>query len=89
MGRKISLITTDQQRHEALGCTGGTVARTPAIDPLAGLAAPDWMQTPLPTHEAANHGHERTVTECQDVFAGQNVTMRTLYRDGYICTVYK
>ena len=66
------------------------MARTPAIDPLAGLAVPDWMQgTPLPTHEAANHGHERTITECQDVFAGQNVTMRTFYRDGYICTVYK
>jgi arylsulfatase A-like enzyme len=35
MGRKILLITTDQQRHDALGCTGGTVARTPAIDALA------------------------------------------------------
>ena len=35
MGRKILLITTDQQRHDALGCTGGKVARTPAIDGLA------------------------------------------------------
>ncbi|MEE1557570.1 MAG: sulfatase-like hydrolase/transferase, partial [Alphaproteobacteria bacterium] len=35
MGRKILLITTDQQRHDALGCTGGGVARTPAIDALA------------------------------------------------------
>ncbi len=35
MGRKILLITTDQQRHDALGCNGGTVARTPAIDALA------------------------------------------------------
>ena len=35
MGRKILLITTDQQRHDALGCNGGKVARTPAIDGLA------------------------------------------------------
>lgn len=35
MGRKILLITTDQQRWDALGCTGGTVARTPHVDALA------------------------------------------------------
>jgi len=35
MGRKILFITTDQQRYDALGCNGGTVARTPVIDGLA------------------------------------------------------
>ncbi|MEX0729826.1 MAG: sulfatase-like hydrolase/transferase [Aquisalimonadaceae bacterium] len=35
MGRKILFITTDQQRYDALGCTGGTVARTPVVDRLA------------------------------------------------------
>jgi arylsulfatase A-like enzyme len=35
MGRKILFITTDQQRFDALGCNGGTVARTPTIDALA------------------------------------------------------
>jgi arylsulfatase A-like enzyme len=35
MGRKILFITTDQQRHDALGCTGGRVARTPVVDALA------------------------------------------------------
>lgn len=35
MGRKILLVTADQQRHDALGCNGGTVARTPVIDRLA------------------------------------------------------
>ena len=35
MGRKILLITTDQMRHDALGCNGGVVARTPVIDGLA------------------------------------------------------
>lgn len=35
MGRKILFITTDQQRFDALGCNGGTYARTPTIDALA------------------------------------------------------
>ncbi|MCK4176792.1 sulfatase family protein [Aciditerrimonas ferrireducens] len=35
MGRKILLVTTDQQRYDHLGCNGGTLARTPVVDGLA------------------------------------------------------
>ncbi len=35
MGRKILLVTTDQQRYDTLGCNGGTLARTPIVDRLA------------------------------------------------------
>ncbi len=35
MGRNILFITTDQQRYDALGCNGGTIARTPVADGLA------------------------------------------------------
>jgi arylsulfatase A-like enzyme len=35
MGRKILFITTDQMRFDSLGCNGGRIARTPAIDKLA------------------------------------------------------
>ncbi|MBM3675612.1 MAG: sulfatase [Actinobacteria bacterium] len=35
MGRKILFVTTDQQRYDSLGCTGGRIARTPVIDDLA------------------------------------------------------
>ena len=35
MGRKILFVTTDQQRYDALGCTGNTIARTPVVDGLA------------------------------------------------------
>jgi len=35
MGRKILFVTTDQQRYDALGCNGGTIARTPVVDRLA------------------------------------------------------
>lgn len=36
MGRKILLVTTDQQRYDTLGCNGGTLSRTPVADRLAG-----------------------------------------------------
>ena len=35
MGRKILLVTTDQQRYDTLGCNGGTLASTPVVDGLA------------------------------------------------------
>jgi arylsulfatase A-like enzyme len=35
MGRKILFVTTDQQRYDTVGCNGGTLARTPALDALA------------------------------------------------------
>lgn len=35
MGRKILIITTDQQRFDLLGCNGGTIAQTPVVDGLA------------------------------------------------------
>jgi arylsulfatase A-like enzyme len=35
VGRKILLVTTDQQRFDTLGCNGGTIARTPVADSLA------------------------------------------------------
>jgi arylsulfatase A-like enzyme len=35
MGRNILFITTDQQRYDALGCNGGTIAQTPVADRLA------------------------------------------------------
>jgi arylsulfatase A-like enzyme len=35
MGRKILLVTTDQQRYDTLGCNGGLLASTPVVDKLA------------------------------------------------------
>lgn len=35
MGRRILFVTSDQQRFDALGCNGGSVARTPVLDQLA------------------------------------------------------
>jgi arylsulfatase A-like enzyme len=144
MGRKILFITTDQQRYDALGCNGGTVARTPVADRLAatginyrrahnqnvvcmparstmviwrpapaagvtpavieepvgqldlaptfcriaGAPVPEWIQgAPLPT--APGSGRERVLTEWDSQFAQVGMHLRTIYRDGYICTVYE
>ena len=35
MGRKILLVTTDQQRYDTLAGNGGTLSRTPVVDRLA------------------------------------------------------
>ena len=31
----ILLMISDQQRYDALGCNGGTIARTPVLDALS------------------------------------------------------
>ncbi len=68
----------------------GHVDLAPTICHLAGLAVPDWMQgTALPTTPGDTATHERTITEWQDRFDGNDNTMRTLYRDGHICTAYE
>jgi hypothetical protein len=45
--------------------------------------------TALPTTPGDTATHERTITEWQDRFDGNDITMRTLYRDGHICTAYE
>ena len=35
MSKNVLLITTDQQRYDSLGCTGGLVASTPVLDGIA------------------------------------------------------
>ena len=60
MGRKILFITTDQMRHDALGCNGGTVARTPAIDTLAAQRhqLPASPQSKRDLHAGSSHHHD-------------------------------
>jgi arylsulfatase A-like enzyme len=45
MGRKILLVTTDQQRYDTLGCNGGSLASTPVVD---GLPAALGLEQPVP-----------------------------------------
>jgi arylsulfatase A-like enzyme len=64
----------------------GTVDLAPTFCEIAGLGVPDWMEgEPLPLTSGA--GRERVITEWDSQTIDQR--LRTIYRDGYICTVYE
>lgn len=61
----------------------------PTICAAAGLPVPEWMQgKPLPKDEseAAAQERQRTLTEWDSDYRGIHISLRTLYRDGWICT---
>jgi arylsulfatase A-like enzyme len=64
----------------------------PTLCQIAGLDVPDWMQgRPLPTSpaEADEQGRERVLTEWDSEFNGIEHHLRTIFRDGWICTAYE
>lgn len=64
----------------------GLLDLAPTFCRCAGLPVPDWMQgSPLPT--APGSDRERVVTEWDSQQIDQH--LRTIYRDGYIYTVYE
>jgi arylsulfatase A-like enzyme len=66
----------------------GHVDLAPTCCAIAGVELPDWMQgTALPT--APGSGRQRVITTFDSQFAAVGMHLRTLYRDGYICTAYE
>ena len=66
----------------------GQVDLAPTFCEIAGVPVPEWMQgKPLPTDGTG--GHERMITEWDSQFPGIGMHLRTIYRDGYTCTVYE
>jgi arylsulfatase A-like enzyme len=66
----------------------GQLDLAPTFCRIAGLPVPDWMQgTPLPT--APGSARQRVITEWDSQFAEIGMHLRTIYRDGYTCTVYE
>lgn len=66
----------------------GQLDLAPTFCRIAGVSAPDWMQgQPLP--RAPGSGRERVITEWDSQFAQIGMHLRTIYRDGFICTVYE
>ncbi len=66
----------------------GQLDLAPTFCAIAGVPIPDWMQgAPLPT--APGSGRERVITEWDSQFAQIGMHLRTIYRDGWICTVYE
>jgi arylsulfatase A-like enzyme len=66
----------------------GQLDFAPTFCQIAGVPIPDWMQgAPLPT--APGSGRQRVITEWDSQFRQIGIHMRTIYRDGYVCTVYE
>ncbi len=66
----------------------GQLDLAPTFCRVAGLPVPDWMQgAPLPL--APGSGRERVITEWDSQFDRCGMHLRSIYRDGWLCTVYE
>ena len=70
----------------------GHVDLAPTFCAVAGVEPPSWMQgEPLPTTEleASRQQRQRVLTEWDSDFEGDTLSLRTIHRDGYTCTLYQ
>ena len=69
----------------------GLVDLAPTFCGIAGLEARDWMQgsaLPVTDGDAADRGIERQLTSWDSELFGVGVYLRTITRDGWVCTAY-
>ncbi len=70
----------------------GLVDLAPTFCAIAGVPAQDWMQghaLPVDDHDAEARGFERVLTEWDSELFGVAVHLRTITRDGWVCTAYR
>jgi arylsulfatase A-like enzyme len=70
----------------------GLIDLAPTFCQIAGLPVPEWMEgKPLPSTntDADARGFERVLTEWDSVLFGVSVHLRTITRDGWVCTTYQ
>jgi arylsulfatase A-like enzyme len=70
----------------------GLVDLAPTFCSIAGLAAEPWMQgqaLPVDDGDAEARGFERVLTEWDSELFGVAVHLRTITRDGWVCTTYR
>ncbi|MFB7057636.1 sulfatase [Streptomyces vinaceus] len=66
----------------------GQLDLAPTFCAIAGIAPADWMQgNALPATDGEGR-HERVLCEWDSQFPGYGMHMRTIYRDGWLCTAY-
>jgi arylsulfatase A-like enzyme len=69
----------------------GLIDLAPTFCEIAGVPIPGWMEgAPLPASNAAadTQGRQRVLTEWDSQHARGDVHLRTITRDGWVCTIY-
>lgn len=70
----------------------GHVDLAPTFCEIAGIAEPAWLEgrsLPKSDADASAQGRERVLTEWESEFDGDSMYLRTIYRDGHVCTAYE
>lgn len=70
----------------------GLVDLAPTFCTIAGIEPTDWMQgsaLPIDDADASARGIERVLTEWDSELFGVGVHLRTITRDGWVCTAYR
>jgi arylsulfatase A-like enzyme len=70
----------------------GLVDLAPTFCEIAGVAPTDWMQgraLPVDDADADARGFERVLTEWDSELFGVGVHLRTITRDGWVCSAYR
>lgn len=76
--------------HAEIDAPVGHLDLAPTFCSIAGIEAPPWMEGRcLPTHLDETPGRERVLTTFDSQFAAVGMHLRTIYRDGWLCTVYE
>jgi len=70
----------------------GLVDIAPTCCAIAGIPVPSWMEgraLPVDDADASARGFERVLTEWDSELFGIGVHLRTITRDGWVCTTYQ
>ena len=70
----------------------GLVDLAPTFCQIAGIAAPEWMEgkaLPLDNTDAEARDFERVLSEWDSELFGVAVHLRTITRDGWVCSAYQ
>jgi len=80
---------SDRARGAVVTDPVGQVDLAPTFCRVAGIEPAEWMQgAPLPTADGTA-GRDRALCEWDSQFPGYGMHLRSIYRDGWLCTVYE